>query len=79
MSGSSRRAAQARGPLAFPDARVSRLVELYSAPGDVVLDPFRGNGTTCRVAYDLGRAGIGFDIDPASVARARLRLAAAAS
>ncbi len=41
--------------LAFPDELVRRLVELFSAPGDVVLDPFAGTGTTGRVALALGR------------------------
>jgi DNA modification methylase len=42
-------------PLAFPDALPARLIALYSAPGDVVLDPFAGTGTTGRVALALGR------------------------
>jgi len=69
---------QAGEPLAFPDERVSRLVVLYSAPGDIVLDPFLGNGTTCRVAHARGRAAIGFDIRPAYVERVRAALGAAA-
>lgn len=42
-------------PLAFPDELVSRLVKLYSNAGDVVLDPFAGQGTTARMARLLGR------------------------
>lgn len=47
--------AQQGGPLAFPDELVRRLVELFSEPGDVVLDPYAGTGTTGRVACGLGR------------------------
>ncbi len=47
--------AAAGEPLAFPDALVGRLVELYSAPDDVVLDPFAGTGTVGRMARLLGR------------------------
>src|SRR5207244_10351631 len=48
--------AQPGGPLAFPDEIVRRLVELFSEPGDVILDPYAGTGTVGRVARGLGRA-----------------------
>jgi adenine-specific DNA-methyltransferase len=41
--------------LAFPGELVSNLVRLYSAPGDIVLDPFAGTGTVARIAKLLGR------------------------
>jgi DNA modification methylase len=47
--------AQRGEPLAFPYDLVARLVKLFSEPGDVVLDPFAGKGTVCRVARQLGR------------------------
>ena len=34
---------------------MGRLVKLFSAPGDVVLDPFMDSGATGRVALQLGR------------------------
>ena len=37
-------------------------IEACSRPGDIVLDPFAGSGTTLRVAKDLGRCAIGIDI-----------------
>lgn len=39
------------------------LVGGCSVPGDVVLDPFMGSGTTLRAAKDLGRKSIGIDIE----------------
>jgi len=42
-------------PVAFPDELVTRLVLLYSEPGDVVLDPFAGTGTVGRIARLHGR------------------------
>jgi DNA modification methylase len=47
--------AQPGGPLAFPDELVRRLVLLFSEPGDVVLDPYAGTGTTGRVGHALDR------------------------
>ena len=38
------------------------LIQKCSKPGDIVLDPFMGTGTTGRVANDLGRRFVGFDI-----------------
>ena len=50
-------------PAAFPLALPKRLIRLYSLPGDVVLDPFMGSGTTLRAAKDLGRRAIGIEIE----------------
>lgn len=47
--------AKAGEPLAFPDELVTRLVKLFSNPGDVVLDPFAGTGQTAKVAQLLSR------------------------
>ncbi len=51
-------------PAPFPEELPKRLIRLFSFREDVVLDPFVGSGTTCRVAKDLGRRSIGVDIDP---------------
>ena len=40
----------------------------YTEPGDIVVDPFCGVGTTCHAAMMLGRDGIGLDIDPSCMA-----------
>lgn len=46
---------------AFPKALPNWFIKLLSNPGDVVLDPFVGSGTTLFSALELGRVGIGID------------------
>lgn len=50
-------------PAPFPYEIPYRLIKLYTNPGDIVLDPFVGSGTTCEVADGLGRRWIGSDTD----------------
>lgn len=50
-------------PAPFPEEIPYRLMKLYTNPGDIVLDPFVGSGTTCEVAKEIGRRWIGSDID----------------
>lgn len=57
------------------EAGFASLVERLTEPGQLVLDPFLGGGTTAIVCRDLGRQFIGCDIDPAHVTTARERLA----
>jgi site-specific DNA-methyltransferase (adenine-specific) len=57
-------------PAPFPEELPRRLILLYSYREDVILDPFLGSGTTCRVARRLGRRSIGVEIDPAYCALA---------
>lgn len=49
-------------PAQFPKAVVERIVKAASAPGDLVLDPFMGSGTTAEVAVGLERLVIGFEL-----------------
>lgn len=47
----------------FPEDLARRIITLYSYVGDVVLDPFAGTGTTLKVANELKRNAIGYEID----------------
>src|ERR1044071_6981495 len=48
----------------FPASLAHAFIARYSRPGDVVLDPFSGRGTTPRQACAEGRIGIGNDLNP---------------
>ena len=50
-------------PTQKPEALLERIIAASSAPGDVVLDPFVGGGTTGAVAVRQGRRFIGIDLD----------------
>jgi len=47
----------------FPLELPSRLVRMFSFRGETVLDPFLGSGTTLEAARDLGRSGVGFELN----------------
>jgi adenine-specific DNA-methyltransferase len=49
-------------PAQFPEAVIKRIILASSKPGDVILDPFMGSGTTALVASKLGRRVIGFEL-----------------
>jgi DNA modification methylase len=49
----------------FPEELPRRLIRMFSFVGETVLDPFLGSGTTVKVALDLGRKAIGYEIQPA--------------
>ena len=51
-------------PAPFPEELPRRLIKLHSFYGDTVLDPFMGTGTTAKVAIELGRKAIGYEINP---------------
>ncbi|MGH2537494.1 MAG: DNA-methyltransferase [Candidatus Promineifilaceae bacterium] len=59
----------------FPVALPGWFIRLFTEPGDVVLDPFIGSGTSALAATQLGRHFIGIDINPEYVALSQERLA----
>jgi modification methylase len=63
-------------PTQKPEALLHRVILASSRPGDVVLDPFFGTGTTGAAAKRLGRRFIGIEREDAYVALARERIAA---
>jgi DNA modification methylase len=61
----------------FPLALPGRCITLSTGPGDLVLDPFVGSGTTALAALHVGRRCVGFEISEEYVTRAHERVAAA--
>jgi len=67
-------------PAPFPEKLPARLLRLYTFgafrtfPGEIVLDPFVGTGTTCVAAKRMGRRWVGIDIVPRYVELARERV-----
>ena len=53
------------------------LIEAFARPGDLILDPFAGSGSTCVAAQRAGRDYLGIELSPEHCATARTRLAAA--
>ena len=44
-------------------AVIKKLIEIFTDPGDVVIDPCAGSGSTLRAALECGRSAYGFEID----------------
>ena len=65
-------------PTQKPEALLARVILASSRPGDLVLDPFSGTGTTGAAAKRLGRQFIGIERDPAYAAAAEARISAVA-
>ncbi len=61
----------------MPEQILGRIVRVSSNPGETVLDPFAGSGTTLTVAKKLDRRYLGFELSPDYVEAARKRLDAA--
>jgi DNA modification methylase len=62
----------------FPRALAHAVINGYSSPGEMVLDPFAGWGTTLLVAEKLGRRAVGVELVPERVGAIRKRLSASA-
>src|SRR5579883_1684577 len=63
-------------PTQKPEALLARILLSASKPGDLVLDPFFGSGTTGAVARKLGRNFIGVERDGSYIEAARARISA---
>ena len=50
-------------PAQKPVAVLKKLIEIFTDPGDVVIDPCCGSGSTLRAAAEIGRSAFGFEID----------------
>ena len=51
----------------FPEELPYRLIRMFSFPGETVLDPFAGSGTTAKVAKNLGRNSVSYEINSESI------------
>jgi adenine-specific DNA-methyltransferase len=63
-------------PTEKPIGSMRTLIEAFTKPGDLVLDPFAGSGTTCAAAKQLRRRYVGIELDATYHASAVARLAA---
>src|ERR1035437_8688356 len=61
-------------PTQKPQALLERIIEASSKPGDIVLDPFCGCGTTVHAAQKLGRQWIGIDVTYLAINLIKIRL-----
>jgi site-specific DNA-methyltransferase (adenine-specific) len=61
-------------PAPFPIELPKRVIELYTQPGDVVLDPFMGSGSTAIAAVLTGRHYVGYELSAEYCALAEKRL-----
>ncbi len=64
-------------PAPYPLGLPTFFINLLTRPGDVVLDPFIGSGTTAVAAKNLGRHWIGFDLVPQYIDQSSKRVGAA--
>lgn len=58
-------------PAQKPVKLLERLIEIFTDPGDVVIDPCCGSGSTLRAAHELGRNAFGLEIDRNFYTRAK--------
>jgi len=65
-------------PTLKPVELAQHFIRLHSAPGDLVLDPFMGSGTTGTACLRLGRRFVGVELDARWYALAKTRLAESA-
>ena len=61
-------------PTVYPLPMIERIIKMSSNPGDTILDPFVGSGTTLVAAQKLGRNAIGLELDEKYVSEIEQRL-----
>ena len=61
-------------PAQYPEELIERIVKVGTNPGDLVLDPFMGSGTTAVVAKRLGRQYVGYELESDYIKIAEKRL-----
>jgi len=61
-------------PAKFPPQLPRRFIRELTQPGDVVLDPMMGSGTTILEAFLAGRHGVGIDIDPLALMISKVKV-----
>jgi len=66
-------------PAKFPETLIDEFIRFFTKPGQIVLDPMLGTGSTLVAAHNSGRRGLGLELNPkyAEIARERLRHAGA--
>lgn len=73
------RSKQTKHPTEKPIELIEKLIRVSSKPGDLVLDPFMGSGTTAAAAKTLGRRYLGYELHTPYLKMARQRLKATPS
>lgn len=61
-------------PTQKPVKLLKQLVQIFTDPGDVVIDPCAGSGSTLRACKELGRSGYGFEISKQCCSDARIMM-----
>ncbi len=61
-------------PATFPISLASKVIQLFTHEGELVLDPFVGSGTTLVAAQDTNRNAVGFDLQPSYITLCEQRL-----
>ena len=64
---------------AFPQSLPRWFIRLFTSPGDIVLDPFAGSGTTLNAALEIGRSAVGIDISAEFIENCRAKIITAQS
>lgn len=64
-------------PTQKPVNVLKRLIEVFTDPGDVIIDPCAGSGTTLRAAVELGRNAFGFEVNTKFYIEAKNKMLAA--